>query len=206
MYEAQAAYLTALENDDDEVHIPSRGISTCRALYAFFGYTLNRSWDALFTHGSGSVLRPIAFPLQELRVLAARFATPIARASSSSAPATPAGWETPSVAGSIAGTPRHDPTLTPSPFDTPRRDGAAAAGAAAPVGGDDAESGPLKEADTSMSLDRFLATHTSEDNESFEILMEAHREKLIQKHEWLYVPPPRPSRLCPCHSAHSFGF
>eukprot|EP00038_Savillea_parva_P026309 m.53090 g.53090 ORF g.53090 m.53090 type:complete len:634 (+) comp7424_c0_seq2:107-2008(+) len=45
---------------------------------------------------------------------------------------------------------------------------------------------PLTEADTSMSLDAFLATYTSEDNESFEMLMEKHREKLIRKHEWLY--------------------
>ncbi|KRZ85072.1 Protein DGCR14 -like protein [Trichinella sp. T8] len=38
-----------------------------------------------------------------------------------------------------------------------------------------------------MNLDKFLANFTSEDNESFEEIMENHDHKLRQKHAWMYL-------------------
>ena len=155
MLEAQAAYLTALENDDDEA----------------------------------------------LRELAARFATPLQRAASRSAAGTPAGWETPSVAGTPrahggrAGGATGAAAATPSPFDTPGPAGSQRGKKArsAAVAAEDDEDDPaakaaaaaIAAAESGVSLDQFLDKFTSEDNESFEKLMEKHREKLIRKHEWL---------------------
>ncbi|XP_071485470.1 splicing factor ESS-2 homolog [Diadema antillarum] len=46
--------------------------------------------------------------------------------------------------------------------------------------------GEKSKSDTSLSLDKYLAKHTSEDNESFSEIMAKSAEKHRQKHAWLY--------------------
>lgn len=43
-----------------------------------------------------------------------------------------------------------------------------------------------EKSDSSLSLDRYLAKHTSEDNDSFSDIMAVADEKRRQKHAWLY--------------------
>ncbi|KAL7986814.1 hypothetical protein Chor_013097 [Crotalus horridus] len=51
---------------------------------------------------------------------------------------------------------------------------------------DEGEAGEEENKDALPSLDKFLAKHTSEDNASFEQIMEVAKEKEKVKHSWLY--------------------
>lgn len=141
---------------------------------------------------------------EALRDIAVRYATPLRRGSdghgaSVNSDDTPRGFETPSTIGGRTPTPRHKggmmdgsssdlgtpalPSESPAPFDTPRShlDGTTTHGNTS--GGD--KQGEGKHI-TNLSLDDFLDKYTSEDNESFAVIMDQTKERLAQKHAWLY--------------------
>uniref|UniRef100_A0A6I8PJQ9 Ess-2 splicing factor homolog n=1 Tax=Ornithorhynchus anatinus TaxID=9258 RepID=A0A6I8PJQ9_ORNAN len=98
--------------------------------------------------------------------------------------------------GSSLGKPVRDtplPYVTPATFETPEVH--AGPGAAPSLGRPRASARAAEEGkagekegskDTLPSLDAFLARHTSEDNASFEQIMEVAKEKEKSRHSWLY--------------------
>lgn len=88
--------------------------------------------------------------------------------------ATPATFDTPST---IQGTPAPSGTMTSDNSET----------SGAPTGnhlaGDKSES---KKQDSDLSLDKFLVKNTSEDNASFEQIMDTAAQKHREKYKWLY--------------------
>ncbi|XP_071619078.1 splicing factor ESS-2 homolog [Heliangelus exortis] len=81
------------------------------------------------------------------------------------------------------------PYVTPATFETPEvRPGALPVGNKSKAGIKAAEEGNAEKDDKEAlpSLDSFLAKHTSEDNASFEQIMEVAKEKEKVKHAWLY--------------------
>ncbi|XP_038619031.1 splicing factor ESS-2 homolog [Tachyglossus aculeatus] len=97
--------------------------------------------------------------------------------------------------GSSLGRPARDtplPYVTPATFETPEVH--AGPGAAPSLGRPRAQARAPEEGEaekegsqeTLPSLDAFLARHTSEDNASFEQIMEVAKEKEKSRHAWLY--------------------
>ncbi|KAM6403780.1 splicing factor ESS-2 homolog [Rhynochetos jubatus] len=81
------------------------------------------------------------------------------------------------------------PYVTPATFETPEvHPGALPVGNKTKAGVKAAEEGESEKDDKDAlpSLDSFLAKHTSEDNASFEQIMEVAKEKEKVKHAWLY--------------------
>ncbi|KFQ15480.1 Protein DGCR14, partial [Leptosomus discolor] len=81
------------------------------------------------------------------------------------------------------------PYVTPATFETPEvRPGGVPLGNKTKAGTKAAEEGEAEKDDKDAlpSLDTFLAKHTSEDNASFEQIMEVAKEKEKVKHAWLY--------------------
>uniref|UniRef100_A0A8B9LZT7 Ess-2 splicing factor homolog n=1 Tax=Accipiter nisus TaxID=211598 RepID=A0A8B9LZT7_9AVES len=81
------------------------------------------------------------------------------------------------------------PYVTPATFETPEvHPGGLPLGNKAKAGVKAAEEGEAEKDDKDAlpSLDSFLAKHTSEDNASFEQIMEVAKEKEKVKHAWLY--------------------
>ncbi|XP_014799475.1 PREDICTED: protein DGCR14-like [Calidris pugnax] len=81
------------------------------------------------------------------------------------------------------------PYVTPATFETPEvHPGALPSGNKSKAGTKAAEEGDGEKDDKDAlpSLDSFLAKHTSEDNASFEQIMEVAKEKEKVKHAWLY--------------------
>lgn len=119
--------------------------------------------------------------LVKMRELALKFATTEQQSSTStpgqaSEVATPSTFETPDL---------HSQPASPPHKSSQRKDG----------GDDDEEetfnpepgrSSKQEKSDTSLSLDKYLSKHTSEDNASFVEIMETARQKSRQKHAWLY--------------------
>ncbi|XP_074462796.1 splicing factor ESS-2 homolog isoform X1 [Larus michahellis] len=92
-----------------------------------------------------------------------------------------------SLGKSSRGTPV--PYVTPATFETPEvHPGGLQLGNKSKAGIKAAEEGEAEkdDKDTLPSLDSFLAKHTSEDNASFEQIMEVAKEKEKIKHAWLY--------------------
>ncbi|XP_066418171.1 splicing factor ESS-2 homolog [Molothrus aeneus] len=81
------------------------------------------------------------------------------------------------------------PYVTPATFETPEvHPGGLPVGNKSKAGIKTAEEGEAEKDDKDAlpSLDTFLAKHTSEDNASFEQIMEVAKEKEKVKHAWLY--------------------
>ncbi|KAF0294550.1 Splicing factor ESS-2 [Amphibalanus amphitrite] len=72
-----------------------------------------------------------------------------------------------------------DPVGTPSHFDTPRPGDTPGSSAASEAGLEDDPAKPL-------SLNQYLATHTSEDDESFSDMMSEARRRHRVRHPWFY--------------------
>ncbi|NXS05472.1 ESS2 factor, partial [Oxylabes madagascariensis] len=92
-----------------------------------------------------------------------------------------------SLSKSLRDTPA--PYVTPATFETPEvHPGGLAVGNKSKTGIKTAEEGEAEKDDKDAlpSLDTFLAKHTSEDNASFEQIMEVAKEKEKVKHAWLY--------------------
>ncbi|XP_077594236.1 splicing factor ESS-2 homolog [Stigmatopora nigra] len=88
--------------------------------------------------------------------------------------------------GKFKTTPRSSaPYVTPASFETPL--GRAGSPSISNRGGDaDSVAGDKSEEKELPSLDRFLAKNTSEDNSSFEQIMDLAEDKEKMKHAWLY--------------------
>lgn len=87
--------------------------------------------------------------------------------------ATPAGFETPAS---------FDGALTPASGVAPGHTAATANTSAA----EQTEEEAAGMIDTDLSLDAFLSRYTSEDNESFEEILEAAKERLRSRYAWAY--------------------
>ncbi|KAH0625582.1 hypothetical protein JD844_015161 [Phrynosoma platyrhinos] len=106
--------------------------------------------------------------LEKMRQIAIKFGSSLGR-SSKDTPApyvTPATFETPEVHPG-------DPTVLNKPKVPVKTR-------------EEGEAGEEENKDTLPSLDTFLAKHTSEDNASFEQIMEVAEEKEKARHSWLY--------------------
>ncbi|KAK9391578.1 protein DGCR14 [Crotalus adamanteus] len=106
--------------------------------------------------------------LEKMRQIAIKFGSSLGKAARDTpAPyVTPATFETPEVH------PGDSSVLNKPKFTTKSLD--------------EGEAGEEENKDALPSLDRFLAKHTSEDNASFEQIMEVAKEKEKVKHSWLY--------------------
>lgn len=168
--EAQHAYLTAMENNDvDALHAIYERYQTPRATAAAADAT---------PHSGGAAA-------------AAAFETP-------SVAGTPrhhgGGFETPmSEAGSATPRPEGERDERSAGGGVGGRGGSRAAGVAGPAVissndlVDDPEAfGKSIAAKKEMSLDKYLHMYTSEDNRSFEELMEVDAKKRREKNAWLY--------------------
>ena len=122
--------------------------------------------------------------LDRLRDISIRYQTPL-RGSQ-----TPAGFETPS----LAGTPRHR-----GHHDHDDASSVAPESHTGAANGEDAK----PKIDLSLSLNDFLHKYTSEDNESFEEIIEDTRAKLRTKYQWLYEQSERQQQLLALTSANA---
>ncbi|XP_071790863.1 splicing factor ESS-2 homolog [Asterias amurensis] len=117
--------------------------------------------------------------LVRMRELALRYAAtgqsrPDTETPTSYAEATPATFETPDL-NARQDTPLHH--LPERAEDQRKRKSAK---------GSDEEESKKEKSNSSLTLDKYLAKHTSEDNASFEDIMKVSEEKHRQKHGWLY--------------------
>lgn len=105
--------------------------------------------------------------MEQLHALAAKYNTPGTALARGAQP-----FETPSVRG------------TPAPFDTPATPRSEHGHSKKPRVDEFGNS--TEAADASLSLDAFLAKYTSEDNASFEEIIEKTNEDLRRRYQWLY--------------------
>lgn len=82
-----------------------------------------------------------------------------------------------------------NPVSVPSPatFETPKNLHGSQEEVPQPHGGESASNAtPIQLATKPLSLDQYLNSHTSQDNESFEEILESSSRKLQEKYKYLY--------------------